>query len=57
LVSDIPAGDGNITNLFLECIIEHDDRERKLSTSSTGSIKSKWVKAFKTIKGKGETEK
>jgi len=32
-------------------------RERKLSTSSTGSIKSKWVKAFKTIKGKGETEK
>jgi len=27
-------------------------RERKLSTSSTGNIKSKWVKAFKTIKGK-----
>jgi len=31
-------------------------RERKLSTSSTGSIKSKWVKAFKSIKGK-DTEK
>jgi len=27
-------------------------RERKESTSSTGNIKSKWVKAFKTIKGK-----
>jgi len=32
-------------------------RERKLSTSSTGTIKSKWVKAFKSIKGKGENEK
>lgn len=30
-------------------------RERKLSNSSTGTnIKSKWVKAFKTIKGKDE---
>jgi hypothetical protein len=27
-------------------------RERKLSNSSTGNIKNKWVKAFKTIKGK-----
>jgi len=31
-------------------------RERKESTSSTGNIKSKWVKAFKTIKGK-DTDK
>jgi len=32
-------------------------RERKLSTSSTGNIKSKWVKAFKSIKGKGDNDK
>jgi len=32
-------------------------RERKHSTSSTGNIKSKWVKAFKSIKGKADTDK
>jgi len=32
-------------------------RERKHSTSSTGNIKNKWVKAFKSIKGKAETDK
>lgn len=25
-------------------------RERKMSTSSTGSMKSKWMKAFKSLK-------
>ena len=29
-------------------------RDRKLSTSSTGNMKSKWVNAFKNIKGKQE---
>jgi len=29
-------------------------RERKMSTSSTGNIKSKWVNAFKSIKNKQE---
>ena len=33
------------------------DKERKLSNSSaTGSMKSKWVKAFKGIKGKQEDD-
>lgn len=27
-----------------------NERERKMSTSSTGSMKNKWVKAFKSIK-------
>ena len=29
-------------------------RDRKLSTSSTANMKSKWVNAFKNIKGKQE---
>lgn len=33
------------------------DKERKLSNSSaTGTMKSKWVKAFKGIKGKQEDD-
>ena len=37
-----PSVTGNMGNI--------NERERKMSTSSTGSMKNKWVKAFKSIK-------
>merc|ERR1711974_8471 len=35
----------------VEGVPDGGPRDRKLSTSSTGNMKSKWVNAFKNIKG------
>ena len=43
-----------IRNLALTVHLIFVFRDRKLSTSSTGNMKSKWVNAFKNIKGKQE---
>merc|ERR1719370_1425693 len=47
------------TNLggTVEGVPDGGPRDRKLSTSSTGNMKSKWVNAFKNIKGKQEAGK
>jgi len=41
----------------VEGVPDGGPRDRKLSTSSTGNMKSKWVNAFKNIKGKQEAGK